>query len=222
MSPTTSTQPRKEHTPAVTPGNMADPYGDDAIAAEAYLITTGRSFENWCASRRQRSSTCQSASNRRRSAAHGGQSGTLAGVVITRHNPATAPAVRRYSQVVRVQLGEAALLFISGLVGVDADGRLVGRGDLGAQADQVYANLAAVLASQRAALSHVVKITSFLKAGVDPGPLRARQVFPDNALPASTAVVVSSLADPDWLLEIEAIAVVPAVDKATSSDEASR
>jgi enamine deaminase RidA (YjgF/YER057c/UK114 family) len=51
--------------------------------------------------------------------------------MISRHNPATAPAVRHYSQVVRVDLGEAALLFISGLVSVDADGQLVGRGDLG-------------------------------------------------------------------------------------------
>jgi 2-iminobutanoate/2-iminopropanoate deaminase len=155
-------------------------------------------------------------------AACGGRSGRLTSVMITRHNPATAPAVRRYSHVVRVQLGEAALLFISGLVGVEGDGRLVASGDLRAQADQIYANLAAVLASQQAALSHVVKVTSFLKAGVDPGPLRGRQVFPYDALPASTAVVVSSLADPDWLLEIEAIAVVPAADKATGSDEPSR
>lgn len=128
--------------------------------------------------------------------------------MITRHNPASAPAVRRYSQVVRIDLREAAVLFLSGLVGVDRTGQLVGA-DLVAQADQVYRNLAAVLASQGADLKHVVKVTSYLKDGVDPTPLRGRNRFPDDALPASTAVVVRSLADPAWLLEVEAVAVVP-------------
>jgi enamine deaminase RidA (YjgF/YER057c/UK114 family) len=130
-------------------------------------------------------------------------------MMITRHNPGTAPAVGRYSQVVRVDLSEATLLFISGLVSVDAEGQLVGRGDLAAQADQVYANLAAVLASQGAGLEHVVKITTFVKDGVDRSPLRRRPRFPDHALPASTGVVVVSLVDPEWLLEVEAVAAVP-------------
>jgi enamine deaminase RidA (YjgF/YER057c/UK114 family) len=140
-------------------------------------------------------------------------------MMITRHNPAAAPAVRRYSQVVRVDLGKAALLFISGLVSVDASGHLVGRGDLGAQADQVYANLAAVLGSQGASLEHVVKITTFVKDGVDRAPLRGRRTFPDHALPASTGVVVSSLVDPEWLLEVEAVAVVPREEDVTTVPE---
>ena len=129
-------------------------------------------------------------------------------VLITRHNPPEAPAVRRYSQVVRVALAEATLLFISGVVSVDRDGQLVGRDSLSEQADQVYANLSAILASQGAGLTDVVKTTTFLTAGVDPSPLRGRPRFPDHALPASTAVVVTALADPEWLIEVEAIAVV--------------
>src|SRR5687768_2919931 len=105
--------------------------------------------------------------------------------MITRHSPPDAPAVRRYSQVVRVDLAEAALLFVSGVVGVDRDCRLVGS-DLLAQADQVYANLDAILASQGATLTNVVKVTTYLKDGVDPSPLRGRLRFPDEALPAST------------------------------------
>jgi enamine deaminase RidA (YjgF/YER057c/UK114 family) len=102
-------------------------------------------------------------------------------MMITRHNPQTAPPVGRYSQLVRVDLGEAALLFISGLVAVDADGRVVGSGDAGAQLDQVYANLQAVLASQGAGLEHVVKVTTFLKQGLDASVLRQRSRFPDEA-----------------------------------------
>lgn len=129
-------------------------------------------------------------------------------MTITRHNPEAAPAVAKYSQVVRVELGEAALLFVSGIVGVDAAGQLVAD-DLVAQADQLYANLEAVLASQGARLEHVVKVTSFVKEGVDRTPLRGRQRFPDHALPAATLVFVSGLADPAYLLEVEAVAVVP-------------
>jgi enamine deaminase RidA (YjgF/YER057c/UK114 family) len=129
-------------------------------------------------------------------------------MTITRHNPAAAPPVAEYSQVVRVDLDEAALLFVSGIVGVDAAGKLVGA-DLATQADQVYANLEAVLASQGAGLEHVVKVTSFLKAGVDRTPLRGRQRFPDHSLPAATLVFVSALVDPAYLLEVEVVAVIP-------------
>jgi enamine deaminase RidA (YjgF/YER057c/UK114 family) len=129
--------------------------------------------------------------------------------MITRHNPEAAPPVGRYSQVVRVELSDAALLFISGLVAVDADGQLVGPGDPAAQLDRIDANLRAVLASQGAGLEHVVKVTTFLKQGVDPAVIRGRSRFPDDARPASSAVIVHSLLDPDWLMEIEAAAVVP-------------
>ena len=129
-------------------------------------------------------------------------------MTITRHNPEAAPPVARYSQVVRVELGDADLLFVSGLVGVDAAGALVAT-DLVNQADQVFTNLEAVLASQGAGLEHVVKVTTFLKQGVDRSPLQSRQRFPDHALPAATLVFVSSLADPAWLLEVEATAVIP-------------
>ncbi len=134
-------------------------------------------------------------------------------LMITRYNPPDVPPVARYSQLVRVDLAGASLLFVSGLVAVDRDGRLVGPGDVVAQADQVYANLEAVLRSQGAGLDHVVKMTTFLRDDVDPAALARRSRFPDDALPAATAVMVSSLADPAWLLEVEAVAVTPAGDR---------
>jgi enamine deaminase RidA (YjgF/YER057c/UK114 family) len=130
--------------------------------------------------------------------------------MITRYNPPDAPPAARYSQVVRVDLPDARLMFISGLVAIDSDGHLVGPGDVVAQADQVYGNLETVLASQGAGLEHIVKVTTFLRDDVDPVPLGGRSRFPDDALPAATAVKVSSLADPAWLLEVEAVAVAPA------------
>ncbi|GAA5174453.1 hypothetical protein GCM10023321_78300 [Pseudonocardia eucalypti] len=130
-------------------------------------------------------------------------------MMISRHNPPDAPPVARYSQVVRVDLGIAALLFVSGLVAVNGDGELVGRDDLAAQAGQVFANLRAVLASEGAGLEHVVKRTTFLRDGGDPAVLRRLDPFDDSALPSATGVVVKALFHPDWLVEVEAVAVVP-------------
>ncbi len=89
-------------------------------------------------------------------------------------------------------------MFISGLVAIDSDGHLVGPGDVAAQADQVYANLETVLASQGAGLEHIVKVTTFLRDDVYPVPLGGRSRFPDGALPAATAVKVSSSAAPRY------------------------
>jgi enamine deaminase RidA (YjgF/YER057c/UK114 family) len=74
---------------------------------------------------------------------------------------------------------------------------------------RLYTNLETVLASQGAGLENVVKVTSFLKEGVDRSALRGRQRFPDHALPAATLVFVGALADPAYLLQVEAVAVIP-------------
>jgi enamine deaminase RidA (YjgF/YER057c/UK114 family) len=119
------------------------------------------------------------------------------------HNPA-------YSQVV-VASG-ARTVFISGQVSVDAGGALVGKGDLAAQTTQAMRTLEVALASAEATFADVVKITTYV---VDYRPeLRpiiggARSpFFGSGAPPASTLVGVSALAAPEWLIEIEAIAVV--------------
>ena len=102
-------------------------------------------------------------------------------------------------------------VFISGQVAVDSDGNSVGVGDLAAQTEQVMKNLASALAAADASFDDVVKITTYV---VDYKPeqravlseVRGRYLPTDNP-PASTLVGVSALAGPDWLIEIEAIAV---------------
>jgi enamine deaminase RidA (YjgF/YER057c/UK114 family) len=109
----------------------------------------------------------------------------------------------------------ARLVFVAGQVAIDADGRVVGEGDVKAQATQVYRNLAAVLGEAGCTLPDVVKLTTFLVRNEDWTPFaewrRAEypRLFPDGVYPANTGVVVVELARPTLLLEVEAIAVRP-------------
>ena len=101
------------------------------------------------------------------------------------------------------------LLFVSGCVPVDAEGRLVGGDDVVAQARQTLANVGAVLAAAGAGPADVAKVTVFLtdvddRAAINP----VRQEFFGEARPASTLVEVSRLAVPGAKIEIEAIAVL--------------
>jgi enamine deaminase RidA (YjgF/YER057c/UK114 family) len=105
------------------------------------------------------------------------------------------------------------LVFVAGQVAMDPDGRVVGPGDLKAQAAQVYRNLAAVLAEAGCTLRDVVKFTTFLVRNEDWAPFAEwrkteyPRLFPDGVYPANTGVVVKELARPELLLEVEAIAV---------------
>jgi enamine deaminase RidA (YjgF/YER057c/UK114 family) len=90
----------------------------------------------------------------------------------------------------------------------DAKGELVGEGDPAAQTRQVLENMKAVLEAAGASMSDVVKITVFIKNLADSNAVReVRQSYFSKPYPASTLVVISSLADPRFLVEIEAIAV---------------
>lgn len=105
------------------------------------------------------------------------------------------------------------LVFVAGQVAMDAEGKVVGEGDLAVQAAQVFRNLAAVLAEAGCTLRDVVKLTTFLTRPEDFASLAAwrkgpyAEWFPDGAYPPNTGVVVSGLARPGLLLEVEAIAV---------------
>jgi reactive intermediate/imine deaminase len=102
------------------------------------------------------------------------------------------------------------LLFVAGQVAQDQDGNPVGRGDIEAQAVQIFENLRAVLASAGTTLNDVVKLTTYTtnvayRAKI--AEVRAR--YFTSYFPPNTFVVVASLATPDYLLEIEAVAAVP-------------
>jgi 2-iminobutanoate/2-iminopropanoate deaminase len=114
--------------------------------------------------------------------------------------------ISHYTDAVRA----GDLVFVSGCVPVDADGSLVGGGDVVAQARQTLENVAAVLAASGCSFADVAKVTIFL-TDVDDRPLinPVRQEFFGSARPASTLVEVSRLAIPGARIEIEAVAVVP-------------
>jgi enamine deaminase RidA (YjgF/YER057c/UK114 family) len=124
-------------------------------------------------------------------------------------NPATLAPPPGYSNVVEVS--GARIIFIAGQVALDAEGNLVGKGDFEAQADQVFRNLQAALASVGCTAQNLVKLTVFVR---DMGELaayrRARNRFfatsEPPAAPAVTLVEVSGLFAEDFLIEVEAIA----------------
>ncbi len=102
------------------------------------------------------------------------------------------------------------LLFISGLIGVDGRGALVGGDDVAAQARQVFENMRAVLEAAGCGFEDVVKVTVYL-TDIDDRPRinPVRQEVFGRARPASTLVEVSRLAVPGAKVEIEAIALIP-------------
>ena len=110
-----------------------------------------------------------------------------------------------YSHVTRV----GNTLYISGQLGLDADGNLVGPGDAAAQADQCYRNIKAIVEHFGGSMDDIVKITQYL-TDLAYRPLVAgpRDRYLGTPGPASTLVVVKGLAAPDYLVEIEALALL--------------
>ena len=117
-----------------------------------------------------------------------------------------AEPISHYTDAVRA----GDLLFVSGLVAVDADGNLVGGDDVVAQARQVFDNLRQTLAAAGCSFGDVVKVTLFLTDVSDRSQINSvRQEHFGESRPASTLVEVSALAVPGAKVEVEAIAVMP-------------
>jgi enamine deaminase RidA (YjgF/YER057c/UK114 family) len=120
--------------------------------------------------------------------------------------------VTAYSHLVVAKPGK--MIFVAGQVATDKDGKLIGKDDLKAQAVQVFENLKTALAAAGAGFSDVVKISWFIK-GYKPDLLptlrevRSSYFSPKAPPPASTLLGVASLAQDDYLLEVEVVAVVP-------------
>ncbi len=117
-----------------------------------------------------------------------------------------AEPLSHYTDAVRA----GGLLFVSGIVPVDADGALVGAGDVAEQARQVFRNMQLVLEAAGCGFDDVVKVVHYLLRVDDrPAINPVRMDFFGEARPASTLVEVSALAVPGALLEIEAVAAIP-------------
>ena len=119
-------------------------------------------------------------------------------------SPAYTPAV--------VVSGNVKTIYVGGTNAVDASGQIIGKGDLAAQTEQVLKNIETILAAAGARPEHVVKWTVYVVQGQS-----ARAGFEAflrwwgnrGKPPALTVAFVAGLADPNFLVEIEAIAVVP-------------
>jgi enamine deaminase RidA (YjgF/YER057c/UK114 family) len=130
-------------------------------------------------------------------------------MTIERINPAGLHTPRGYSHVAIVSAGMQ--IHLSGQVALDPDGAIVGVGDIAAQAEQVYANVKAALHGAGAPMSKIAKLVTYI---VDLTPEKAAVVravrlkyLGEGPYPASTMIGVASLVHPDFLIEIEAIAV---------------
>ena len=123
-------------------------------------------------------------------------------------NPTTVHApVGAYSHTAMVSAG-TDLLFISGQVGMRADGSIPAQ--FGEQVEVVFENLQACLQAHGLGMESVVKLTTFIVSGQNVQLMReVRQSHFGKHQPTSTAVFVPQLVDPAFLLEVEAVAVRP-------------
>ncbi len=113
-----------------------------------------------------------------------------------------------YSQAVKVS-GAQTILFLAGQVAYDKDGGAAHRGDFKAQARQVFTAVRALVEAGGGTLANVVKITTYVTDVRHRPEFRAiREEFFGAKGPASTMVEVGKLAHPDYLIEVEAIAIV--------------
>ena len=123
-------------------------------------------------------------------------------------NPPTIAHPTGYTHI--VEATGARTFYISGQVALDASGAIVGQDDMRAQAQQVFANLHAALQAVGASFSNVAKLTYFIVDMTQMPVVREvrDQFIQPEQLPASTAVEVRRLAREEFLLEIEAVAVL--------------
>ena len=129
------------------------------------------------------------------------------------YNPdALGAPLGQYTHVTRVKATE--FLFIAGMLSAAPDGTVVGVGDFDAQADQVFANLGAALASAGADFSNIVQFTTYLvhsQSIPDFMTYRLREFpkfFPNGAYPPNTLLMVDRLVKEEFLVEVQTIAAI--------------
>jgi reactive intermediate/imine deaminase len=118
-----------------------------------------------------------------------------------------AQPIANYRIATRMEGGR--LVYISGQVAWDATGNIVGKGDIAAQARQVFQNLRQVLQAAGGDLPDLMRITTYITKLEDfPAVAQIRGEVFQGQLPASTLIVVKSLFHPDFLIEVEGIAAI--------------
>ena len=106
------------------------------------------------------------------------------------------------------------LVFLSGQVPFDADGNVVGVGDLRAQTRQVFENIKGILQEAGAGFEDVVKMTTYFTVDITEHDkvsdyFMVRTEYFGDHKPCSTGVQVTALVDPELMLEVEVVALLP-------------
>lgn len=122
------------------------------------------------------------------------------------------PGLKPLGMYSNTACGRGTMVFIAGQVAVDAQGQIVGRGNIEAQAVQVFENLKLALSAAGATFEDVLKLTIFIKnltpeARMAVMGVRSRYISHTNP-PAATMVGIDRLVEDDLLVEVEAVAVV--------------
>ena len=127
--------------------------------------------------------------------------------MVERSNPSALANPGGYSHVVK----DGKTIYVAGQVARNSEGKTVGAGDFSAQAEQVFKNIQGALESVGSNMSCIMKLNAFLTHREDfPAYRVVRPKFvPDDALPVSTLIFCSGLADPDFRIEVEVIATMP-------------
>jgi enamine deaminase RidA (YjgF/YER057c/UK114 family) len=126
-------------------------------------------------------------------------------------SPKTLMQPAGYSHIAKVNRG--SIVYLSGQVSSDASGKLIGEGNFEAQAEQVFRNLKIAIEAAGGTMADIVKLNIYLVAEVDQAAVPKLRAIRDRYVnveqpPASTLLVVSRLARPGWLVEIEAVAAL--------------
>ena len=130
---------------------------------------------------------------------------------LTLDNPTTvsAPLADRFSHVARLDVGDGALLVLSGQLALDDEGAVVAPGDVTAQSERIFELIGGILAAHGASFADVLHVRTFMTNVDDlPGYIAVRRRHFTGKPPASTTLEVSRLALPGAVLEVEVTAAV--------------
>src|ERR1051325_8930484 len=129
--------------------------------------------------------------------------------MIERMNPTTMrPPAEYYVHVTKA----GNMVFVAGQAAVGKDNKMIGGGDITAQAEEVFSQLGECLRAAGTDLSHIVKMTTYLTRPEDNRPVavvRSKLFKEAGLLPASTMVIVARLARPEMLSEADCTAILP-------------
>jgi 2-iminobutanoate/2-iminopropanoate deaminase len=129
---------------------------------------------------------------------------------VTFKNPPTVSKSNGYSHAAEIDLGKSKMLIISGQVAMDVEGKVVGENNFEQQTEQVFKNIKAIIENSGGTMNDVVKITIYLRDVSNITKFREirNKYINVNNPPASTLVEITDLARDEFLVEVEATAVI--------------